>query len=461
MAAGAALCLAIALTGALLLGRRITRPMSQLAAEAPNMGRGAPQPPVRSAIRELDALARALTQASETIRARDRELHERAAELQRADLHKTQFLATLSHELRNPLAPIANGLALLDRQQGEAAAQTRAMMHRQMTHLRRMIDDLLDVSRIDRGKLDLRRDRIAIHAVLASAIETVKPSMDAKSQRLVVRYAPEPLFVDGDSVRLSQVLSNILHNASKFTPNGGLIELASAGEAGEAVIRVTDTGVGFEPGDAERVFEMFVQLDSARGQVTGGLGLGLTLARSFVAMHGGRIEAASEGIGRGAKFTVRLPLAGAAGPGAALAHEPTNRATARRRIMVVDDNADAADSLAVLLRLEGMDARACYGPEQALELAPQFKPDVAFIDLSMPGMSGVELGRKLRAQAGERRLVLVALTGMGQKSDIEETRAAGFEAHLTKPAASEAILRIAAELTDNVVAFSPDSITRK
>jgi CheY-like chemotaxis protein len=307
----------------------------------------------------------------------------------------------------------------------------------------------------------LRRDRITIRAVVASAIETAKPAMEAKSQRLVVRYAPEPLFVDGDSVRLSQVLSNILHNASKFTPSGGLIELASASEAGEAVVRVTDSGVGFEPADAERVFEMFVQLDPARGQVTGGLGLGLTLARSFVAMHGGRIEAASEGIGRGAQFTVRLPLAGAAEPPAALAQERANRATPRRRIMVVDDNADAADSLAVLLRLEGMDARACYGPEQALELAPQFNPDVAFVDLSMPGMSGVELGRKLREQAGERRLVLVALTGMGQKADIEETRAAGFDAHLTKPATTEAILRIAAELTDNVVAFSPDSATRK
>jgi CheY-like chemotaxis protein len=178
-------------------------------------------------------------------------------------------------------------------------------------------------------------------------------------------------------------------------------------------------------------------------------------------MHGGRIEAASEGIGRGAQFTVRLPLAAAAAPAAPLAQEPANRATPRRRVMVVDDNADAADSLAVLLRLEGMDARACYGPEQALELAPQFNPDVAFVDLSMPGMSGVELGRKLREQAGERRLVLVALTGMGQKADIEETRAAGFDAHLTKPATTEAILRIAAELTDNVVAFSPDSATRK
>jgi len=457
MALGAAICLAIALTGALLLGRRITRPMSQLAAQAPDMGSGTPLAPIRSAIRELDALARALKQASEAIRARDQELHQRAAELQRADVHKTQFLATLSHELRNPLAPIANGLALLERQQGDAAAHTRAMMNRQMAHLRRLIDDLLDVSRIDRGKLDLRRERIAIHVVMASAIETVKPSMDAKSQRLVVRYAAEPLFVDGDSVRLSQVLSNILHNASKFTPSGGLIELTSASDAGEAIVRVTDSGIGFEPSDAERVFEMFVQLDPGRGQMTVGLGLGLTLARSFVEMHGGRIQATSEGIGRGAQFTVRLPLAAAAGTAAVTAQTSGHHSKVRRRILVVDDNADAAESLATLLRLHDMEARACYDAEQALEVAADFKPDLAFLDLSMPGMNGVELGRKLRTQAGARPLVLVALTGMGQKADIEETQAGGFAAHLTKPAAKDAVLRIAVGLTENVVAFSPDS----
>ena len=456
MAGSAVLCLALALSGAVLLGRRITGPISQLADAAPSMGGGTALPPVRTPIVELDALARALAQASENIQSRDKALNDRAAELQRADVHKTRFLATLSHELRNPLAPIANGLALLDRQHGEAAAQTRAMMHRQMGHLRRMIDDLLDVSRIDRGKLDLHRDRIAVDAVVAAAIETVKPSMDAKAQRLVVRYAPEPVFVNGDLVRLSQVLSNILHNASKFTPAGGAVEVTTAIEGAEAAIIVTDSGIGFEPADAQRVFEMFVQLDSARGHVTGGLGIGLTLARSLVEMHGGRIHATSSGAGRGARFTVYLPLAAPAERVATEPKAPATRTHPRRRILVVDDNRDAADTLAHLLRVEGMDARACHGPEEALALAPEFRPQVAFLDLSMAGMDGIELGRRLREQAGDRRLVLVALTGMGQKADIEETRAAGFDAHLTKPADAQALLRIAVT-QDNVVAFSPDS----
>ena len=461
MAAAAAICLAIALGGAIFLGRRITAPMSQLAEAAPKLGGGGSAfSPIRSAILEVDALGRALAQASEGIRARDHALNERAAQLQRADVHKTQFLATLSHELRNPLAPIANGLALLDRQQGEAAAQTRAMMQRQMGHLRRLIDDLLDVSRIDRGKLDLHRERIALDAVVASAIETIKPSMDAKAQQLVVRYAAEPVFINGDLIRLSQVLSNILHNASKFTPARGAIELTTAIRAGEAAITVTDSGIGFDPADAQRVFEVFVQLDSAPGHVTGGLGLGLALARSLVEMHGGRIQATSSGTGHGAQFTIYLPLAVPTERVAVEPEERANRIRPRRRILVVDDNTDAADTLAHLLRAEGMDARACHGAEQALAMAPEFEPQVALLDLSMPKMGGIELGRQLRIQAGQRGLLLVAVSGMGQKTDIDETRLAGFDAHVTKPADVQTLLRIATGSPDNVVAFSPDSVKK-
>src|SRR5262249_26468600 len=214
---------------------------------------------------------------------------------------KSQFLAVLSHELRNPLAPLRNGLALLKmRRDGHGTVETQAMMERQVAHLTRLIDDLLDVSRIDRGQLGLRRERIAVDAVISSAAETAKPTMESKQHELVVRYAPEPLFVDGDPVRLSQVISNLLSNAAKFTPAHGRIELATRAESNEVVIVVKDTGTGFPSEDAERIFDMFVQLDLSRAQAAGGLGIGLTLVRSLVEMHGGRIEARSAGPGAGA-----------------------------------------------------------------------------------------------------------------------------------------------------------------
>ena len=453
MGIAALICLALALGGAVLLATRISGPISRLVEAAPGLGRSARMPEIRSSVREVNTLAHALNRASELINSRDAELRRRAVDLERADSNKTQFLATLSHELRNPLAPIANGLALLDRQSGEAAAQTRAMMQRQVGHLRRLIDDLLDVSRIDRGKIGLRRERLALHTIVSNAVETVRPFVDAKSQQLVVRYAAEPTMIDGDLVRLSQVLSNVMHNASKFTPAGGTIEVATASVAGEATITVTDAGIGFAPEDAERIFEMFVQLDPSRGMAAGGLGLGLTLARSLTEMHGGRIEARSEGPGRGATFTVHLPVVQ---PGPAIATIAPSRAQSygRRRILVVDDNADAADLMAQILRLEGLEVRACYLPDEALTVAREFKPEVAFLDLSLPGMDGIELGRRIREQAGASALVLVALTGMGQTSDLAATRAAGFEAHLTKPASADAVLAIVAGLRDNVVPLS-------
>ena len=453
MGISALVCLALALGGAVLLATRISGPISRLVEAAPALGRSARMPEIRSSVREVNTLAHALNRASELINSRDAELRRRAVDLERADTNKTHFLATLSHELRNPLAPIANGLALLDRQSGDAAAQTRAMMQRQVGHLRRLIDDLLDVSRIDRGKIGLRRERLALHTIVSNAVETVRPFIDAKSQQLIVRYAAEPTVIDGDLVRLSQVVANLMHNASKFTPNGGSIEVATASAGGEATITVTDTGIGFAPDDAERIFDMFVQLDTSRSLAAGGLGLGLTLARSLTRMHDGRVEARSEGAGRGATFTVHLPVVQ---PGTAMAAIAPSRAQSygRRRILVVDDNADAADSMAQILRIEGLEVRACYLPDHALTVAREFKPEVAFLDLNLPGMDGVELGRRMREQAGGSSILLVALTGMGQTSDIAATRAAGFEAHLTKPASADAVLAIVAGLRDNIVSLS-------
>ena len=443
MGGGVLVSLAVALGLALWLGRRIAKPMSALAGGAARMGSAEPPPEVRSSVREVNDLSDALANASHMIREREAELRRRAVELQEADTNKSQFLAVLSHELRNPLAPLLNGLSLLRlTSDAQAAADTRAMMERQITQLRRLIDDLLDVSRIDRGKLELRRERIGVDAIVRSAIETAQPGIEAKSHELLVRYAPESLHVDGDPVRLGQAVANLLNNAAKFTPAGGRIEISTRAESGEAVISVKDTGIGFVPGEEARVFDMFVQLDSSRAQAPGGLGLGLTLVRSLVAMHGGTVEGRSAGAGRGAEFIVRLPLSGAAAPRAKL---PPPRLAARtaRRVLVVDDNNDAADSLAQILCLEGFEARACYDAESALALTRELRPEVAFLDLNMPGMSGLELAPKLRALSGNAAIRLIALTGMGQKTDVEATRAAGFDAHLTKPAAAQDVLRLA------------------
>ena len=453
MGAGVLLSLAAALGLALYLGRRIARPMNAIAAAAQTLGTNAQPLEVRTRIREVAELSGALIDASNEIQRRDAELRQTAADLQRADANKSQFLALLSHELRNPLAPLLNGLTLLRMRHPQAGAETQAMMGRQIDHLRRLIDDLLDVSRIDRGKLELRRSRIAVDAVVRSAIDTAKPAIEAKSHALVVRYAPEPLYVEGDPVRLSQVVANLLNNAAKFTAAGGRIEIVTRTEGAGAVVSVKDNGVGFEPADAERMFEMFVQLDPGRQQGAGGLGLGLTLVRSLVEMHGGAIEARSDGPGLGAEFAVRLPLAAAAAeddaaPQAALRLP----APARRRVLVVDDNVDAADSLAQILRLEGFVVRAAYDGENALRTAAELRPDAAFLDLNMPGMSGYQLAARLRGQPWGRALRLVALTGMGQKADLAATRGAGFDAHLTKPAAAEDVLRLAAG-ADNVLAF--------
>jgi len=443
--------LALAMALALWLSRRITRPMARLAEAADRLGRSSMVAATGTRLREIAELEQALNAASAGILARDRELRQQASDLQAADAHKRQFLAVLSHELRNPLAPLLNGLAILKlRNDPQTATRTHAMMERQIGQLRRLIDDLLDVSRIDRGKLELRMERIAVDTVVRAAIETAKPALEGKQHALVVRYAREPLYVEGDAVRLGQVIANLLNNAAKFTPMTGRIDIETRAEDSQAVISVRDSGIGFPPEDHARIFDSFVQLDTSRSQAAGGLGLGLTLVQALVQMHGGTVEAKSEGSGRGAEFIVRLPLAGAPQAEATLA--PARLApVSARRVLVVDDNVDAADTLSDLLRIEGFDVRKCYNGADALALAREFHPDVAFIDLNMPGMSGFELAGELRTQGWASGMRLVALTGMGQKTDVEATRAAGFHAHITKPASAEELQRVASGLQADVV----------
>jgi signal transduction histidine kinase/CheY-like chemotaxis protein len=389
-------------------------------------------------------LGEAMRRARDRYRVSEAEVRDRARELQRADANKSRFLAVLSHELRNPLAPLRTGLALLRmRGQGDGAtAETHDMMERQITQLSRLIDDLLDVSRIDRGKLELRTQRLAINTVLQTAIDTAKPNIDAQGHELVVKYPAAPLYVEGDLVRLAQVVSNLLNNAAKFTPPKGRIELSAHAEDDRVVVRVADNGVGIAPERLPEVFEMFVQLEP--GSITaGGLGLGLTLARAIVRRHGGDIVARSAGRGQGAEFVVRLPLA-AAPP--AVEEEPSlpPPAPSRRRVLVVDDDVDAAQTLAAYLRMEGHRVESALDGEAALRIAEVLHPDIAFIDLNMPRMDGVEVARRLRVTPWGRSARLVALTGLGQPSDMERTREAGFDEHITKPADLGYVARLAA-----------------
>ena len=298
----------------------------------------------------------------------------------------------------------------------------------------RLIDDLLDTSRIDRGKLELRRERVAIESFVDAAIEIARPNIDGRSHELLVRYAPRALYVDGDPVRLAQVVANLLNNATKFTPCNGRIEISIRVKAEHAIIRVRDNGIGIAPADLDSIFEMFVQLDSSKTQAAAGLGLGLALARSLITLHGGEITARSAGPGKGSEFRIRLPLADAPVVHASEAIKAPPPAHAARRVLVVDDNVDAATSLGALLQCRGHSVHTCFDGSTAFETATRSPPEVAFIDLNMPYPDGAELARMIRKQVWGNSVKLIALTGMGQPADLERTRAAGFDEHLTKPA---------------------------
>jgi signal transduction histidine kinase/CheY-like chemotaxis protein len=388
-------------------------------------------------------LGEAMRRARDRYQASEIELKERAAQLQRADANKSQFLAVLSHELRNPLAPLRNGLTLLKMQpDGAATAETHDMMERQIVQLTRLIDDLLDVSRIDRGKMEMRTAPVSVDAVVRTGVETAKPNIDAKGHALSVSVPEAPLYVEGDAVRLAQVVANLLNNAAKFTPAKGRIELSARAEEGHVVLRVADNGIGIAREHLHEVFDMFVQIDDRHVAASGGLGLGLTLARAIVRRHGGEIEAKSPGRGKGAEFMVRLPLVNA--PAIEEAKDVVTALPERRRVLVVDDNVDAAQTLAQYLRLTGHRVESALDGEAALRIAEILHPDVAFIDLNMPRMDGAEVARRLRLTPWGRKARLVALTGMGQQGDIARTREAGFDEHITKPADLQRLSRLAA-----------------
>jgi len=371
--------------------------------------------------------------------------------LLQADRRKDEFLATLAHELRNPLAPLRTGIEVLRRwNEREDAGITLCMMERQVKHLVRMVDDLLDISRISRGKVELERRRIDLVHEVRVAAETMQATYEAANRTLSIDLAPSPLMVFADSTRVTQVLGNLLSNAMKFTVEGGHVGVSLAREGDEAVLRVRDDGIGIAVDHLEQIFSSFMQVDTSLERGQSGLGLGLAVAKELVSMHGGRILARSAGLGQGSEFIVRLPLAEPAGSrevesdaaGAPLAVERTEAAHAWKRVLVVDDNRASADSLAVLLRLSGFEVAAAYEGRQAVERAKAWRPDAVVMDIGMPDLNGFDACRAMRADADGRPFVAIALTGWGGKDAKEASREAGFDLHLVKPAEPSAITEL-------------------
>jgi PAS domain S-box-containing protein len=355
---------------------------------------------------------------------------------------KDEFLAMLAHELRNPLAPIRNAAHVLKLVGAADAHREWAadVIERQTQHLTRLVDDLLDVSRITRGKVTLQREALDVSAILERALEATLPLVEARHQELVVKLPPEPLRVQGDLTRLVQVVGNLLNNAAKFSEAGGHIWLEAAAEDGEAVIRVRDEGVGLPAELLSRVFDLFTQADRSLDRSQGGLGIGLTLVRNLVERHGGRVEARSEGPGRGSEFVVRLPaLRGEAAPAAVEAVPGRGRAASPLRVLVVEDHADSAEMMAFVLELAGHEVRTASEGRSALELARSFRPQVVLCDIGLPGMSGYDVAARLRAEPAHERTRLIALSGYGQEEDRRRSQEAGFDYHLTKPVSPDAL----------------------
>jgi PAS domain S-box-containing protein len=352
--------------------------------------------------------------------------------LREADRRKDEFLATLAHELRNPLAPIRNALQILNRTDGdESTAQAaRHMMERQVAHMVRLIDDLLDVSRITRGRLTLRREPVELVRVLEQALETSRPHL---TQQLPVKLPSEPVHLDADPVRIAQVLSNLLNNAAKYTPKSGHVAVSALVEGESVVIRVRDDGEGIAAADLPHLFRMFSQGRSALERAKGGLGIGLALARSLVELHGGTVEAHSEGVGKGAEFVVRLPVMLLPKRASSPVPEAPAYGGAMRRVLIADDVADSAASLAALLRMDGHAVETAADGLQAVEKAESFKPDLILLDLGMPNLDGLEACRLVRKKPWGRGIVIVAVTGWGSDIDRQRTQAAGFDHHLVKP----------------------------
>ncbi|MCW5660646.1 MAG: PAS domain S-box protein [Burkholderiaceae bacterium] len=378
------------------------------------------------------------------------ELHAREQSLKRADRAKDEFIATLAHELRNPLAPIRNAVGIMrheDQHVTQQLAWCRDVIDRQVVQMTRLLEDLLDVSRVTRNKIELRRDRIDLLSAVEQALEATRPLIEAQGQRLQLDVPPGPMFLYGDLTRLTQVFGNLMNNAAKYTDPGGLIKLTVTPQERSVRVSVRDSGIGIEAQQLPRVFDMFSQLEPALERARGGLGIGLALTRGLVEQHGGTIEAFSAGAGQGSEFVVRLPLT----PQLRAREDAMPNSTTitdthpKRRVLVVDDNVDAAQTLAAILEMLGHDVRVAYSGAEGLRIATEWKPDVGVLDIGIPDLNGYELARGIRERCREHQPLLIACTGWGQQDDVEHAQEAGFDHHLVKPVDPDAVLRLLQE----------------
>jgi signal transduction histidine kinase/ActR/RegA family two-component response regulator len=398
-------------------------------------------------LNEVGQRAAALEQSNRILEHETAERRSAEQALRVADRRKDEFLATLAHELRNPLAPLMNGLEIL-RVAGAnpaVAERSREVMERQLRQMVRLVDDLLDVSRITTGKLMVRRDPVELQQVIRSAVELAEPFIKSLGHTLQVRMPDEAVWLEADATRLAQVFSNLLNNAAKYTNSGGLIRLEASVSGSRVAVRVTDNGIGLSPEMLSRIFDMFTQADYSLERSNAGLGVGLTLARRLVELHDGALEAYSDGLGQGSVFVATLPLAA---PGLPQDKGPSAQEAAagsRFRILLADDNVDFSNSLATLLRDLGHELLVAEDGLAALESAPSFQPDFAFLDIGLPGLNGYALARALRANAATSPAVLVAVTGWGQERDRQLAREAGFDHHMVKPVEPALIRQVLAK----------------
>lgn len=387
---------------------------------------------------------------------RDLTTHRRMEAMQETERQMNEFLAMLAHELRNPLAAIVNARELMRRNPGQEQEEARGVIDRQVTHLARIVDDLLDVSRITRGSIALKKEVLDLNDLVARIVESCRPLIDARRHEVSLQFAEHDIPVDADSTRMSQVVLNLVSNAVKYTPEGGRIAITVERESGDAVLRVRDNGIGIPATLLPRVFDLFVQGTSALARTEGGLGIGLTLVKRLIELQGGSVEASSGGAGQGSEFVVRLPLSRKGG----IAPEPVEEsaetsAPTRRRLLVVDDNRDSANMLAALLEVMGHEVRIANDGATAISLAAEYRAEAVFLDIGLPEMDGYEVARKLRGSPGYTRATLVAFTGYGQQEDRRRVQEAGFDHHLVKPTAAAELIKIIDGLPARGASASP------